>query len=68
VLPALDFLDTGEFTLRASLPDVPLGTSYPVGLEISSAGVEANPANNVFDLQVVAVIELYQPLVLGTLR
>ena len=68
VLPALDFLDTGQFTLRASLPNVPLGTSYPLGLEISSAGVEANPANNVFDLQVVAVIELYQPLVLGTLR
>jgi hypothetical protein len=66
VLPGLDFLDTEPFTLRVSLPDVPIGASYPVGLEISPAGVDANPIDNIFDLQVMAVIEIYQPLVLRT--
>ena len=62
-LPGLDFLASGAFSLVVSVPVADYGTSYPVALEISSAGTDANPADNVFNLDVMIAHLLYLPLI-----
>jgi hypothetical protein len=45
-----------------SVPDDPLGTYYPINLEIQSAGTEADPADNTLSLQLFTSIPIYLPL------
>lgn len=61
-LPGMDFLDTGEFLLNVSVPSSEFGTRYSLELGISSAGMDANPADNVFDLDVMIARQVFLPL------
>lgn len=63
-LPDLVLLDSIEFTLYVQTPDgVELGTSFPVSLELTSDGPEANPGDNTANAQVRVVVKVSVPLV-----
>jgi len=67
-LPDLGFLGSGQFILRVSIPGDPIGTRYPVTLTLSSAGTEANPADNALTLEVMAARQMFMPLIMRNYR
>jgi hypothetical protein len=67
-LPDIAFLGGGQFSLRVSIPNDPIGTRYPVTLTLSSAGTEANPADNALTLEVMAARQLFLPLIMRNYR
>jgi len=67
-LPDIGFLGSGQFILRVSIPGDPIGTRYPVTLTLSSAGTEANPADNAMTLEVMAARQMFLPLIMRNYR
>jgi hypothetical protein len=67
-LPDIAFLGSGQFILRVSIPSDPIGTRYPVTLTLSSAGTEANPADNAMTLEVMAARPMFLPLIMRNYR
>ncbi len=64
-LPDQAFLDARTFLLYLGVPDsAARGTRYAVTLEFSSAGPEANPADNTESTEVVVAWQIHLPLVL----
>jgi hypothetical protein len=62
--PNLAFLENRSFNLYVDLPAVsPIGTSYPITMNLSSAGPEANPADNGSTAEVVSTYQLYLPTI-----
>jgi hypothetical protein len=61
-LPNAGLLDGSYFYLRVRLPDVALGTRYPIALRSSVAATDAQPANNSATVEVVAADIWYLPL------
>jgi hypothetical protein len=64
VIPDLDFLDGGQFDIYIDVPAAPSGTAYPVSLEISSAETDTNPADNIFNLNVVIAYHMNIPMIM----
>lgn len=63
-LPNLAFTEGGAFQVYLTIESgAAIGTLYPIGLEISSAGVDANPADNSDSAQVFAGLPCYLPLI-----
>jgi uncharacterized repeat protein (TIGR01451 family) len=63
VIPDLGFLDGDQFDLYVWTPSDPSGTAYPVSLEISGNETDANPADNVFNLDVVIAYFTNLPMI-----
>lgn len=63
-LPNLAFTEGDAFQVYLTIESgAAIGTLYPIGLEISSAGVDANPADNSDSAQVFAGLPCYLPLI-----
>lgn len=63
-LPNLKFLGTGQILLRVQVPSALIGTRYPVTWTLTSAGPEANPADNFSVTQVMVAQQVFLPVVL----
>jgi hypothetical protein len=64
-LPDLAFLDEDGFTVYIALPDGdPPGTAYPVVMNVASDGPEWNSADNTAYAEVMAVAQVFLPLIL----
>jgi hypothetical protein len=59
-LPRLEPGVDAGFTVWVRVPDVPLGTTYPLTLALAAAG-EAHPADNSVRLEVVIARQVYLP-------
>ncbi len=59
----LNFLGNGQFTLRVSAPDSPYGTRFPVTLQITSPESEANPSNNIVEVDVFVARQVFLPVI-----
>ena len=63
-LPDLRFLDSQDFTLYIQVPSgAAYGTRYPVTLTLTSAGPEVNASDNIASAEVVAVQQVFLPLI-----
>ena len=63
-LPNLAFTEGDTFQVYLTIESgTAIGTMYPISLEISSAGVDANPADNSDSAQVFAGLPCYLPLI-----
>ncbi len=62
-LPDLEFLETRDYYILASIPNDALGTLYPVSLSLKSTNADANPADNDASLSVMSAAFLYLPTV-----
>ena len=62
-LPDLEFLETRDYYILASIPNDALGTLYPVSLSLKSTETDANPADNDASLSVMSAAFLYLPTV-----
>ena len=64
-LPDLDFLADGRFTLYVGVPaGADYGTRYPITLTLTSAGLEANGADNTATAYVMVARQVFLPLVM----
>lgn len=62
--PNLAFLEDRSFNLYVGLPGAaPIGTSYPITMNLTSDGPEANPADNGSTSEVISTYQLYLPIV-----
>jgi hypothetical protein len=64
VIPDLEFLDGNQFEIYLWLPTAASGTAYPVSLEISANETDANPPDNVFNLNVVIAYFTNLPMII----
>lgn len=63
-LPDLNFLDHHQFTLYATVPSTAtIGTRYPVTLTIAANESDANPSDNTANLEVMAAIQIFLPII-----
>lgn len=63
-LPGLDFLEGRNFTLYVQVPSgADYGTRYPITLTLTSAGLEANPSDNVASAEVMVARQVFLPTV-----
>lgn len=63
-LPDISFLDRYQFTLYAGVPSTAtIGTRYPVALAVAANETETNLNNNTANLEVMAALQVYLPLV-----
>jgi hypothetical protein len=63
-LPGLDFLEGRNFTLYVQVPSgADYGTRYPITLTLTSAGLEANPSDNVANAEVMVARQVFLPTV-----
>jgi len=62
-LPNLGFLGGGQVVLYATVPSATIGTRYPVTWTLTSAGPEANPADNTVTTEVMVARQVYLPLI-----
>lgn len=60
-LPDLSYLEQGSFIMTVGVPASAYGTTYPVHLEMTSDGPEANPSDNNASAQVMIGHLLYLP-------
>ena len=63
-LTNLPFSETDSFNLVLQLPNVALGSTFPLGVTISSDGPEAIPANNSDTIDILVATQLYLPLIM----
>jgi len=60
-LDNLGYLGGGIMTMFVSIPDDPIGTLYPVDIQISSTG-EAGNADNTLHANVMSALQIFLPL------
>jgi hypothetical protein len=60
-LPDLSYLERGSFIMTVSVPASAYGATYPVHLELTSDGPEANPGDNSASAQVMVSHLLHLP-------
>lgn len=60
---SLAFLSQGSFYVYIGMPNVSIGTRLPISLQVSSAGVEDFPADNTFNLEILASNQVFLPVI-----
>lgn len=61
---SLDYLGRGVILLDVGLPDVAVGTRYPVDIAVSAAGTDHDGANNTTRIEVMAAAQVFLPALL----
>jgi hypothetical protein len=57
------YLGFGVVTLYIKIPDAPIGTRFPISLQMKSTGTDAIPANNTLTINVMSALQVFIPYV-----
>ena len=64
-LPDLSYLDKHQFALFVGVPGADaIGTRHPFTLTVAASGTDANPSDNTANLEVMAALQVYLPLIM----